>query len=107
MSELTDRAYKFRRFDRDCRCPGLLRELADRIEYLEEELRKAQEAHCLAAGETATARGDGALAKAAAEKRAHDLTSALRHVQTELGVALSSLRQAKNIADVVLGDKKE
>jgi hypothetical protein len=38
MSELTDRAYKFRRFDRDCTCQGLIRELADRIEVLETEL---------------------------------------------------------------------
>jgi hypothetical protein len=41
MSELTDRAYKFRRFDRDCTCPGLLRELAETVEKLEEQLASA------------------------------------------------------------------
>jgi len=41
MSELTDRAYAFRRFDRDCTCIGLIREMAARIEFLEAEMDKA------------------------------------------------------------------
>lgn len=32
MDDLIKRAYAFRRFDRDCKCPGLLRELAEALE---------------------------------------------------------------------------
>jgi hypothetical protein len=36
-SDLVKRARSFRRFDGDCTCPGLINELANRVESLERQ----------------------------------------------------------------------
>jgi hypothetical protein len=108
MTDLIERARKFRRFDGDCACPSLINELANRVEKLEstridqaEKLRRLiDRIHELEVEAEFHPGAPGA-------ERVHELTSALRHVQTELNIAVGSFGNARRAVDVALDGKRE
>jgi hypothetical protein len=135
MSDLVERARKFRRFDGDCTCPGLIHEMADRIETLERQLEEPHDVdgdkYCTKCGATnklgtprcqscggsvfnaaereaaaTTRRGDDAIEIERLKKREHELTAALRHVQTEMNIAVGSFVSARRTAELVLDGEK-
>lgn len=144
MSDLVIRARGFQRFDGDCTCLSLIHEMADKIEALEGELAKAQQAHCEAAGDIAKMRGECERYKQEANSAKHDygianeafetasrrliacrkkfekvrmdvpdvspleenrFRSALRHVQTEMAIAVSAFDAVKKGVDEALNDE--